>query len=188
MSILGQGSVNIVGHKVSYGLLAASAGIAGAILLVIQLRRSQSSVGGGSVPVDPSQQDAGQGPSVYGQDYGSGLAAISQQLAALSAALPMNNAGVANSAPPVTGNASGATVSPAPSAPSYLPAAAAAYAPPQQAAPSPTPSPAVGAPLRRPIGSYWAPAAIYAPSVTPQQIQATGGAYTGFKHGRVLIS
>ena len=96
MKLFGQGAVNIAGHKVSYGLLAAVAGIAGAVLLFIQMRNSGSSVGAGSSPAGGYTDAQGNtydangnllssaGSSSSGADWQSAFSALSSQIGALS--------------------------------------------------------------------------------------------------------
>lgn len=99
MKVFGQGAVNIAGHKVSYGLLAAVAGIAGAVLIFIQMRNAGSSIGAGSTPATGYTDAQGNvydangnlisaaapaSGSASGADWQSAFSALSSQISALN--------------------------------------------------------------------------------------------------------
>lgn len=97
MSVFGQGAIDIGGRKISYGLLAAGAGIVGAILLVIQMRKAQSGVGAGVSPSPNTSLDPSLQPGSSGNDISSGLAALSQQIAGLNNQTAQPSASAASS-------------------------------------------------------------------------------------------
>lgn len=133
MSIFGPGAVTIAGHKISYGLLAAGAGIAGAVLLVIQMRSQGGSIGSGT-------SSAG----TYTDQYGNVYDANGNLIAA--APIQTDFSGIAA---PVAGPSSPTTSAPSVSLPAptaarslgYTATAVAAYSPHLAAVPK-TPVPA----------------------------------------------